>query len=721
MKKLPNETYVIAFFTLVAFVAILAMFPYLSFPSFDFTPITGAVTVSGGWSTIVDDEFDFWCDGPGDMQGTPCYGVDPDGKGTGSLAGPWSLVIRESSCEVKNPEVDGCINGGWCSWWLPEGATSGSLDVRVGDEDVKATLVKGSGSFKYQCNPCGHGEWVYYVNPTICKIKLNSITYPSCSALCNENYIGSTGEDRDGYCYCSCPEGYVQGELYEDSDVYQCVVYETRNCNNGIQDYDEDGLDCGGPCDECKPGCDNGMQDDNEDGIDCGGPCEYDCDDICLINDIQDDNEEGVDCGGPCDECIETCDNHVQDEDEDGIDCGGSCPDECSYSVSISPSSAELYANGREEQEFTVTVKMADTGAAIDGVRFSLHAQESRRRIGDPGDLSTYSITTDSNGQATFTYTSPQSNIYDLPFVESEVRLSVSDKKHEGGQVYINLLDPRPKISISKENANVQQEKEYGMAYIDINVDDPDSENGWIYEVKPRSGKVYTTWMVAPDYWFEVDLSESVCKFNWIPPKGPVELRDYMMTLVQGQRSDWNNLKNNMLGQQDDVQDGLELLKDLDEAMNGEDSALGKAAGEVKSYYDFGKNLKGNIDELIKDGNRIKDSITKYEAFLNFLSGGVEVLEITYASKSFVEGKMADPTDSDEFKQWLNGKRDTLLSYGCNSLQTGLRTLADTEREANLESIRVPMHVDVTVTDTDGYKTEEDILLYYTYFYAASD
>jgi len=695
MKKLPNETYVVAFVTLVAFVAVLAMFPYLSLPSFNLTPITGAVTASSGWSTIVDENFDFWCDGAADMQHTPCYGVDPSGDGTGSMAGPWTLVRRESTCEVKNPEKDGCIKGGGCGFWAPEGSKTGSITIQDGDEDISVNIIKGSGSFKYKCHPCGHGEYVYYVNPTLCTFKLDTKTFASCSALCAESYYGATGEDRDGYCYCSCPEGYAEQEL-EDSSAWQCVVYEQRNCNNGIQDYDED-------------------------GIDCGGPCEYDCDDICLINGEQDENEDGIDCGGPCDECIETCSNGIKDEDEEGVDCGGNCP-LCSYSVTISPSSAELYANGREEQEFTVTVKLADTGEAVDNAKFDLHVQELRRRIGDPGDLSTYSITTDSSGQATFTYTSPQSHIYDLPFVESEIRLSVTDRTHTGGEATITLLDPRPKITIEKENANVLQEDGTGMAYIDVLVDDPDSEDGgWVYVVKPRSGKVYTTWMLTPDYWFEVDTSEAILQFNWVPPKGPVELRDYMMTLVQGQRSDWNNLKSNLLGEQDGVQDGLDMLKNLDESIYGEDSPLGQAAGEVKSYYDFGKNLKGNIDELIKDGKRIADSVTKYEAFLNFLSGGVEVLEVTYATKSFIEGKLADPNDSNKLKEWLEGKRDTLIGYGCNSLQTGLRTLADTEREANLESIRVPMHVDVTVTDSDGYKTEEDILLYYTYFYAPSD
>ena len=48
----------------------------------------------------------------------------------------------------------------------------------------------------------------------------------------------------------------------------------------GVQNGDEDGVDCGGSfCPAC-PTCDDGVQNGNEDGVDCGGsfcpPCESD-------------------------------------------------------------------------------------------------------------------------------------------------------------------------------------------------------------------------------------------------------------------------------------------------------------------------------------------------------------------------------------------------------------------------------------------------------------
>lgn len=96
-------------------------------------------------------------------------------------------------------------------------------------------------------------------------------------------------------------------------------------CNNGVQDGDETGVDCGGTaCDPC-PTCADGIQNQGETGVDCGGPCS-----ACpTCNDgIQNQGETGVDCGGPnCQDCAAspTCSDGIQNGTETGIDCGGSC------------------------------------------------------------------------------------------------------------------------------------------------------------------------------------------------------------------------------------------------------------------------------------------------------------------------------------------------------------------------------------------------------------
>ena len=57
------------------------------------------------------------------------------------------------------------------------------------------------------------------------------------------------------------------------------------DCNNGVMDCNETGVDCGGPdCDPCDPDpcpdCNNGVMDCNETGVDCGGPDCGPCDPV---------------------------------------------------------------------------------------------------------------------------------------------------------------------------------------------------------------------------------------------------------------------------------------------------------------------------------------------------------------------------------------------------------------------------------------------------------
>lgn len=96
-------------------------------------------------------------------------------------------------------------------------------------------------------------------------------------------------------------------------------------CNDGIQNGDEEGIDCGGSnCDPCPPDptCDDGIQNGSETGVDCGGNCPP----CATCNDgIQNGNETGVDCGGVCPPCF-TCNDGIQNGNEIGVDCGGNCP-----------------------------------------------------------------------------------------------------------------------------------------------------------------------------------------------------------------------------------------------------------------------------------------------------------------------------------------------------------------------------------------------------------
>lgn len=93
----------------------------------------------------------------------------------------------------------------------------------------------------------------------------------------------------------------------------------TPTCNDGIQNGNESGVDCGGSlCDPCAgpgPTCDDGIQNGDEQGMDCGGP---DCPPCqgpppSCTDGIQNGNEVGVDCGGPCPTCNDACASEGQD------------------------------------------------------------------------------------------------------------------------------------------------------------------------------------------------------------------------------------------------------------------------------------------------------------------------------------------------------------------------------------------------------------------------
>ncbi|WP_282774650.1 M43 family zinc metalloprotease [Phaeodactylibacter xiamenensis] len=111
-----------------------------------------------------------------------------------------------------------------------------------------------------------------------------------------------------------------------------CTGGPTPTCNDGIQNGDETGVDCGGTnCPAC-PTCNDGIQNGNETGVDCGGP---DCAACPTCNDgIQNGNETGIDCGGPdCAPCA-TCNDGIQNGSETGVDCGGPDCAPCNTSCS---------------------------------------------------------------------------------------------------------------------------------------------------------------------------------------------------------------------------------------------------------------------------------------------------------------------------------------------------------------------------------------------------
>lgn len=122
-------------------------------------------------------------------------------------------------------------------------------------------------------------------------------------------------------------------------------------CNDGIQNGDETGIDCGGSCTPCAT-CNDGVQNGDETGVDCGGSI--------------------------CSACP-TCDDGIQNGAETGIDCGGpDCPScnggiECSY-VNINSNDFEngwgiwneggndctMNSNGNNSSSGTYSIQLRD-------------------------------------------------------------------------------------------------------------------------------------------------------------------------------------------------------------------------------------------------------------------------------------------------------------------------------------------------------------------------
>ncbi len=131
-----------------------------------------------------------------------------------------------------------------------------------------------------------------------------------------------------------------------------CLTSASPTCDDGIQNGDETGIDCGGSdCPACPvPGCTDASAHNYDPSATVDdGSCET------CTDGIQNGDETGVDCGGAlCDPCsnpipgctdasahnydsnatvddgsCETCTDGVQNGDETAVDCGGALCDAC--------------------------------------------------------------------------------------------------------------------------------------------------------------------------------------------------------------------------------------------------------------------------------------------------------------------------------------------------------------------------------------------------------
>lgn len=107
----------------------------------------------------------------------------------------------------------------------------------------------------------------------------------------------------------------------------------------------------GGPV---EPTCNDGIQNGDETGVDCGGSNCPACEVATCDDGIQNGDETGVDCGGAdCPSCPATCSDGIQNGDETGVDCGGSSCAPCEVIACTAPTGTA--ATGIKRKRATLT------------------------------------------------------------------------------------------------------------------------------------------------------------------------------------------------------------------------------------------------------------------------------------------------------------------------------------------------------------------------------
>ena len=108
-----------------------------------------------------------------------------------------------------------------------------------------------------------------------------------------------------------------------DSTTGKCVPH----CQDGVKDYDEEGVDCGGSCGPCKTLAKDGEACNDPGGGSCeSGICQAQiCRPKTCGNESVDAGETDLNCGGLCFPCAEgkTCEVHA--DCETGICCNAEC------------------------------------------------------------------------------------------------------------------------------------------------------------------------------------------------------------------------------------------------------------------------------------------------------------------------------------------------------------------------------------------------------------
>jgi len=173
---------------------------------------------------------------------------------------------------------------------------------------------------------------------------------PSLEVNGSPLYVNANLTDGQRYVFRVKPENIVGliGNYTTSDGVTVDFAKTPPQCANGVKDFNESDVDCGGMCEGCavgkscrdnadcallycagsvceEPSCSDGVRNGQETDVDCGGSCPG-----CALNMTcaVDSDCLSENCKfGSC--IVDPCENGVLDGAESDVDCGGSCPDRC--------------------------------------------------------------------------------------------------------------------------------------------------------------------------------------------------------------------------------------------------------------------------------------------------------------------------------------------------------------------------------------------------------
>ena len=231
------------------------------------------------------------------------------------------------------------------------------------------------------CEPCAtcddavqNAHWVRDINLTEADLENPEVGQSESGDL--YRLVMELGIDCGFPCQTVCQPTDNDGIQNGDEEGVDCGGSATNpcppaNCNDGIQNGTETGIDCGdfiepSICGECPdPTCNDGIQNIHvevnnslpegyvvvfEAGIDCDNNPNTSCPDCPLptcFDGVQNGSETGIDCGGSCVTLCNTianCNNGIMDGNETGIDCD----DDFSSTCPICPTCTDGIKNGPE-------------------------------------------------------------------------------------------------------------------------------------------------------------------------------------------------------------------------------------------------------------------------------------------------------------------------------------------------------------------------------------